>query len=178
MVFTPARGKAFSGTENGFVALQRTPCCFLVKAIIRKQTDWNLWCYSGSQSIVSRCPSCPKEEPGIRSVSVWTLFKNTEVRKPDFHFPEMQTIASIRCQSVPIAAKIRLRPIGKWILGKCIFAYLQTHRTNGLQKRWWAEADIRKIYSILVCNNIVPMMRWFTVLLLYCRTGLQQQNFK
>ena len=53
-------------------------------------------------------------------------------------------------------------------LGNRFFACLQTHRTNGLQKWWWAETDCQESHSIQIGNNIVSMMRWFTGLLFYC----------
>lgn len=118
-------------------------------------------------------PKLPKRRMGMRAVSAWTLFENTGVRKPDFHFPEMQTIASIRRQYVPITAKSALDRWINVILSEYFLAYLKAHWTNGLQKWWWTETDNQESHSVQIGNNIVSMMRWCLVILRSRRTVSQ-----
>lgn len=70
----------------------------------------------------------------IRSVISPNLIWGHRERKTDFHFPEMQTIASIRWQSVPFAAKIRLRPIGK-----CNFRQTLPRLFISASNQWFAK---------------------------------------
>lgn len=101
--------------------------------------------------------------------------------KPDFHPSEKQTIVSIRCRYVPIIVKIRLRPIGK-----CNFRQIYLCLFANASNQWAAKMMMgRSEYSenlfypgLQQHSSYGVLVYCFAVLLLCCRTGLQQQNIK
>ena len=123
----------FGSNRKAFGLLEGHLAVLLRAQEIRQQTDWNLYCYFSSQSIVSRCPSCQKkkgDEGGVQACALLRL----QGTKPDFHPSEKQTIVSIRCRYMPITAKTDVRPIRKCYLGQ-IQPRLFTSEAN----QWFAK---------------------------------------
>ena len=117
-------------------------------------------------------PKLPKEERIRLAMQVWILFENAG-QKTDFHFPEMQTIASIRCQYMPITVKIRFRPIKK-----CYFEQTPPRLFTNAKNLWFTKTMMDRSehseilfytglqqhssYDALVYCFAVALSYWFT----------------